>query len=186
LRPDRRSTAARETLPARFDQLRDALAGWSRRRGSADHSAAPWADNRAIAQAERLRAEHPELLARTGTPLHPISPLPKLVWFRETQPELFSGVRPWAGVKELIVRRLTGEWVIDVSCATGTGLLSLDRLWDAQALAVADVGVDELSRVVSARRRSGSRPTNSVFRRARRWSSALVTARSRPRRGVRR
>jgi hypothetical protein len=84
------------------------------------------------------------------------------------------------------VRRLTGEWVIDVSCATGTGLLSLDRLWDAQALAVADVGVDELSRVVSARRRSGSRPTNSVFRRARRWSSALVTARSRPRRGVRR
>jgi gluconokinase len=53
------------------------------------------------------------------------------------------------GIKELVVRRLTGEWVIDVSCATGTGLLSLERLeWDPLALAAAGVHQDQLSRVV--------------------------------------
>src|SRR5215217_7696492 len=32
-----------------------------------------WADTRATEQATSLRAEHPELQARTGTPLHPMS-----------------------------------------------------------------------------------------------------------------
>src|SRR4051812_8840730 len=46
-----------------------------------------WGDTRAAEQAERLRREHPELHGRTGTPLHPMSPLCKLVWFRECEPE---------------------------------------------------------------------------------------------------
>jgi gluconokinase len=108
-----------------------------------------WGDDRAAEQAERLRAEHPKLHASTGTPLHPMAPLPKLMWFRENEPELFRRVRRWVGIKELIVHRLTGEWVIDVSCASGTGLMSLDSLdWDPVALAIAGVERDQLSRVV--------------------------------------
>jgi gluconokinase len=53
------------------------------------------------------------------------------------------------GIKELIVHRLTGKWIIDVSCASGTGLMSLDTLdWDPVALAIAGVGRDQLSQVV--------------------------------------
>ena len=108
-----------------------------------------WGDDRAADQAERLRAEHPGLHASTGTPAHPMAPLPKLMWFRENEPELFGRVRRWVGIKELIVHRLTGEWVIDVSCASGTGLMSLDTLdWDPVALAIAGVERDQLSRVV--------------------------------------
>ncbi len=108
-----------------------------------------WADNRAAKQADRLKTEHPELHARTGTPLHPMAPLPKMVWFRETAPELFARARRWVGIKELIVQRLTGEWVIDVSCASGTGLMSLDTLdWDHEALTVAGVAAEQLSRIV--------------------------------------
>jgi gluconokinase len=111
-----------------------------------------WADNRAAEQADRLRKEHPELHARTGTPLHPMAPLAKLLWFRETRSELFARVRRWVGIKELIVHRLTGDWVIDVSCATGTGLLSLERLdWDPEALAIAGVRPEQLSRIVSVK-----------------------------------
>lgn len=110
-----------------------------------------WADSRASAQAERLRSERPELHARTGTPLHAMSPLCKLVWFRQEQPELFGRVHRWAGIKELVVHRLTGEWVIDASCASGTGLLALaGGGWDAEALAVAGVSPEQLSRVVPA------------------------------------
>jgi gluconokinase len=108
-----------------------------------------WGDDRAAEQAERLRAEHPKLHASTGTPLHPMAPLPKLMWFRENEPELFERVRRWVGIKELIVHRLTGKWVINVSCASGTGLMSLDTLdWDPVALAIAGVERDQLSRVV--------------------------------------
>ena len=44
-----------------------------------------WADSRAAAQARRLRdsGEWLALHRRTGTPVHPMSPLVKLLWFRE-------------------------------------------------------------------------------------------------------
>src|SRR3954447_5704537 len=38
-----------------------------------------WADMRAAEQAERLRADHPGIHGRTGTPPHPMAPLPKLM-----------------------------------------------------------------------------------------------------------
>ena len=108
-----------------------------------------WGDMRATEQAERLRAEHPELHDRTGTPLHPMSPLPKLVWFAEHEPETFAAVRRWAGIKELVVARLTDTWAVDHSVASGTGLLNLSALdWDREALAIAGIEADALSPLV--------------------------------------
>jgi gluconokinase len=111
-----------------------------------------WADDRATEQAERLRTEHPQLHSRTGTPMHPMAPLPKLVWFKENQPEVFARARRWVGIKELIVHRLTGAWVIDVSCASGTGLMALDSLdWDPEALALAGIDSAQLPPIVPAK-----------------------------------
>jgi gluconokinase len=108
-----------------------------------------WADSRAAEQAERLRTEHPDLHARTGTPAHPMAPLPKLMWFREHRPEVFRRARRWVGLKELLIHRLTGEWLIDASCASGTGLLSMAQLdWDEEALSLAGVSAEQLARIV--------------------------------------
>jgi gluconokinase len=108
-----------------------------------------WGDMRATEQAERLRAERPELHDRTGTPLHPMSPLPKLVWFAEHEPETFAAVRRWAGIKELVVARLTGTWAVDHSVASATGLLNLRELdWDDEALAIAGIDAKALSPLV--------------------------------------
>jgi gluconokinase len=113
-----------------------------------------WGDMRATAQAERLRAEHPELHDRTGTPLHPMSPLPKLVWFAEQEPETFAAARRWAGIKELVVARLTGTWAVDHSVASGTGLLSLRELeWDREALGIAGIAAEALSPLVPSTHR---------------------------------
>jgi gluconokinase len=104
-----------------------------------------WADQRAAAQAERLRAQRPQLHGQTGTPLHPMSPLVKLVWFREQEPELFGRVARWCGIKELVVHRLTGAWVTDLSVASATGLLDLQRRdWHAEALEVAGLDRGQL------------------------------------------
>jgi gluconokinase len=108
-----------------------------------------WADTRAADEAERLRAEHPELHDRTGTPLHPMAPLPKLMWIRAHEPETFAAVRRWGGLKELVLHRLAGAWAVDHSCASGTGLMDLERLdWDAEALSIAGVEPDRLGRLV--------------------------------------
>jgi gluconokinase len=110
-----------------------------------------WADSRAAAQAERLRAEHPQLHARTGTPPHPMAPLPKLMWFAEHAPDLHARVRRWVGIKELLIHRLTGEWVVDVSCASGTGLMASETGdWDEEALEVAQVRREQLCPIVAA------------------------------------
>ena len=108
-----------------------------------------WGDMRATEQAERLRREHPELHDRTGTPLHPMAPLPKLVWLAEHEPATFAAVRRWAGIKELVVERLTGTWAVDHSIASGTGLLNLGTLdWDGEALAIAGIDAGRLSPLV--------------------------------------
>src|SRR4051794_31264818 len=110
-----------------------------------------WGDTRAAAQAERLRAAPGglELHRRTGTPLHPMSPLAKLVWFREEDPEVFEAARRWAGIKEYVVAGLTGEWLVDHSIASATGLLELATLDGArEALELAGIGPDRLSALV--------------------------------------
>jgi gluconokinase len=104
-----------------------------------------WADRRAAPQAERLRRERPHLHGRTGTPLHPMSPLAKLVWFREERPDVHAAAARWCGVKELVVHRLCGDWMTDRSVASGTGLMDLATLdYDDEALEVAGVTRERL------------------------------------------
>ena len=150
-----------------------------------------WADMRATEQAERLRREHPELHDRTGTPLHPMAPLTKLVWFAENEPATFAAVRRWAGIKELVIARVTGAWAVDHSIASGTGLLNLQALdWDREALAIAGIDADRLSPLVAdhraprARRGGGgrARPRSGPARDRRR--GRRTAGEPRPRRGA--
>lgn len=106
-----------------------------------------WADNRAAEQAERVRRDmggH-EIYRRTGTPVHPMSPLTKLIWIREQEPELFRRARYWAGLKEFVLHRLTGQWVMDIGLASATGLFNLQQLdWDEEALRLTGVRREQL------------------------------------------
>jgi gluconokinase len=111
-----------------------------------------WGDTRAFEQAERLKRDHPELHGRTGTPLHPMAPLAKLCWLREEEPETFAAAARFVGVKELVLHRLTGEWAVDHSVASGTGLFHIRSLeWDAMALEIAGVAGHQLARLVPAK-----------------------------------
>jgi gluconokinase len=108
-----------------------------------------WADTRAAEQALRLQRESPQLHLRTGTPLHPMSPLTKLVWFREHEPELFARAHRWCGIKELVLLRLCDAFVTDHSVASGTGLMNLETLdYDDEALEVAGVRREQLPALV--------------------------------------
>jgi gluconokinase len=111
-----------------------------------------WADGRAGAQSEQIAAAGlaKKLQARTGTPVHPMAPLAKLAWWRETDPEFLREVPRWGGVKELVLAGLAdAPYLVDLSLASGTGLYDIHRRhWDPEALEIAGVRADQLAEVV--------------------------------------
>ncbi|MGP3608635.1 gluconokinase [Anoxybacteroides rupiense] len=110
-----------------------------------------WADNRSAAQSERLLDEMKglEIYQRTGTPVHPMSPLPKLLWMKEEQPPLFRQAHKFVSIKEYVIYRLYGQYVVDYSMASATGLFHLDTLdWDDGVLHLLGVTKQHLSRPV--------------------------------------
>ncbi|NEK58679.1 gluconokinase [Geodermatophilus sabuli] len=111
-----------------------------------------WADDRAAAWATALVADGRAgaLHARTGTPVHAMSPLVKLSWERAEDPGLVARVPRWGGVKELLVAGLCGgRHVLDRSCASATGLYDLRAgTWDDEALGIAGVRAGQLGEVL--------------------------------------
>jgi gluconokinase len=111
-----------------------------------------WADGRAAAQSERLAAAGlaKKLQARTGTPVHPMAPLSKLAWWKETDPQRLRDTPRWGGVKELVLAAIAdAPYLLDLSVASGTGLYDIHaRRWDPEALDIAGVRVDQLATVV--------------------------------------
>ena len=111
-----------------------------------------WADGRAATSAAELHHDGrgAGLHARTGTPVHPMSPLTKLHWLGAHEPDARRSTARWGGVKELLVTALCqAGHVVDLSCASATGLLNLEqRRWDDEAVDVAGVRLDQLPEVL--------------------------------------
>lgn len=120
-----------------------------------------WADNRSEAWAHKIKNElngH-EIYKRTGTPIHPMSPLTKIAWIEHEHPEIAVHVKKYIGIKEYIFQKLFGEYVVDHSLASAMGMMNLQTLdWDKEALKVAGITRDQLSKLV---------PTTQIFRNCR-------------------
>ncbi len=122
---------------------------------SADHhplsQSITWADSRSVIQTEQLKQSSIglQLYQKTGTPLHPMSPLTKLLWMRECEPELFHKAAKFISIKEYVLYQLFEQYVVDYSIASATGLFNLKSLtWDEDALKLAHIQVDRLSELV--------------------------------------
>ena len=101
-----------------------------------------WADGRAADAAADLasRPDALELQQATGTPVHPMTPLAKAVWFRLHDPATWTAARWWVGLKDYLIWWLTGTLATEVSSASGTGLLDIaTRSWSPLALGAAGI-----------------------------------------------
>jgi gluconokinase len=106
-----------------------------------------WGDIRASVWAERIKKDFDgnAIYRRTGTPIHPMSPLCKLMWLRHEKPEVFNRAARFVGIKEYVLFRLFGQWQVDYSIASATGMFNLRELaWDREALALLQVDVAQL------------------------------------------
>lgn len=110
-----------------------------------------WADGRAADQAWQLHTSGraAELHRVSGTPVHPMAPLAKLLWFRAEAPDLWARARWWAGLKDHVLWHLTGSLVTELSSASGTGLLDMAaRDWNPAALRLTGLAREQLPPVL--------------------------------------
>ena len=106
-----------------------------------------WADTRARQDALKLKEtpEGKQLYQTTGTPIHPMTPLAKLIWIRREHPELFRQIRHVADIKSYIFWRLFRKFKVDLSVASCTGLLDIHTgKWDQAALKLAGISEKQL------------------------------------------
>lgn len=99
-----------------------------------------WSDTRASSVVPA--GSYNEVYMKTGLPIHPMSPFAKLLWFQKNEPESLALCDGIGDIKSMLFAYLTGEKVIDYSCASGTGLFNIHTLsWDEEILEL--VGIDE-------------------------------------------
>jgi sugar (pentulose or hexulose) kinase len=111
-----------------------------------------WHDARGEAEAARLAADlgAERFSARTGLPVRPLFSIAKYAWLRANHPEVAAAVR-WLGVAEWVVHGLGGRQVAELSLASRTGLLDLERrAWWEEARAWAGTPPGLLAELVQA------------------------------------
>jgi len=83
-------------------------------------NAITWADLRSQSYAEALKVSEAgrRIYRQTGTPLHPMSPLSKLLWLKDKEPAIFQQAEKFISIKEYIWWRLFGKYQVDHSIAS--------------------------------------------------------------------
>ncbi len=134
-----------------------------------------WTDNRGSKQAEQLRNSEKgiEIYKKTGTPIHPMSPLVKLMWFKEHMPHVFERTYKFISIKEYVLYQWFQQYVVDYSIASATGLFSLQTLdWDEEILTFLGIERSQLSSPVST--------TYTLREMGKRWAEQLGISESTP------
>jgi gluconokinase len=111
-----------------------------------------WSDLRSREESIELRGDKQNLerLSKTGTPVHPMSPLCKLMWLRKNQPDLYDKAHKFIGIKEYVWFSFFQEFEVDQGIASATGLLETGGLnWFSPAVALAGLEAVRLSTPVS-------------------------------------
>ncbi len=110
-----------------------------------------WADSRSHAEVNELiqAIGADDLYRRTGCGLHPMYSHSKLVWLKKHMPDVFASAAGFGTIKEYILRRLTGEWAVDMSIASGTGIYdTAAKTWHQEVLAFLGIPTSRLGRLV--------------------------------------
>ncbi|MDF7637048.1 gluconokinase [Leuconostocaceae bacterium ESL0958] len=111
-----------------------------------------WADTRAVDYTEELKDSGVgmEIYKKTGTPIHPMAPLSKVLWLKHEHPDIYQKAAHYLGIKEYLFHRLFGSNKMDISIASGTGLFNIFELdWDEQALELTGLSKEQLPETVS-------------------------------------
>jgi gluconokinase len=116
-------------------------------------NAITWADTRSKKYAQQLRnsEQGKNIYRQTGTAIHAMSPLCKIIFFKNEEPELFAKAHKFISIKEYIFFRLFKKFIVDVGIASSSGMYDIyNNCWYKESLNVAGIDENKLSHVVNA------------------------------------
>ncbi len=115
-----------------------------------------WNDGRSAAQCLELELAAPALRQITGNAAMPGFTAPKLLWLREHEPQLFARIAKVLLPKAWLRWKLTGEFIEEMSDASGTLWLAVgQRCWSPVLLAACGLHEDQMPRLVEGTHPAG-------------------------------
>ena len=118
-----------------------------------------WNDQRTAAECAEIeeRVGFERLVELTGNRALTGFTAPKLLWLRRHEPDAYARVARVMLPKDYVRLRLTGEWAIDASDASGTLLLDVGRrVWSDEVLEALDLPAAWLPPVLESPARAGA------------------------------
>ena len=120
-----------------------------------------WNDQRTGAQCAEIeeRVGFERLIELTGNRALPGFTAPKLLWVREHEPEVYARIAHVLLPKDYVRLRLTGEYAMDVTDASGTLLLDVGaRRWSDEVLDALDLDRAWLPPLLESPQTAGTMP----------------------------
>jgi gluconokinase len=106
--------------------------------GNALTNLIPWVDRRSLEESRFIEDEYDchYFYRKTGCRFqHPIYHISKILWFQKNQPKLFEKVSKIVSIKEYILYKLFGEYLIDITDASTTAYFNVNTFqWDDEIL----------------------------------------------------
>lgn len=104
-----------------------------------------WADRNGGEFVPIDRSKTVSQYVRTGTPIHIMNPYFKWQYLLK----IYQPVKTIGSIKDLVMAFLTGNWMIDLACASGSGLFSLEESnWDQELLTYLGISTVQLPKIV--------------------------------------
>ena len=115
-----------------------------------------WNDGRSEAECAELEGTLPTLRTVTGNRAMPGFTAPKLLWVKKHEPEIFKRTAKVLLPKAWLRWKLCGEYIEDLSDASGTLWLDVgQRRWSEDALAACGLTLDHMPRAVEGQAVAG-------------------------------
>ena len=115
-----------------------------------------WNDTRSVEQCKALEANCPNSRELSGNIAMPGFTAPKLLWIQENEPETFARIAKVLLPKDYLRFRLTGEYVSEMSDASGTLWLNVaKRDWSEELLSATGLTRAEMPCLVEGSEASG-------------------------------
>lgn len=111
-----------------------------------------WQDKRSLPTCEKLKEKisPEEIYQRTGLRLNPYFSLPKMMWFKEHEPDLYKKTYKFLGVQDYVAFLLSGKFVTDWSQAARTLLMNIKEFkWDQTLIQASGIEEDKLPELVA-------------------------------------
>ncbi len=123
-----------------------------------------WNDTRSNIEAAKMDS-NPEFQKISGNIVFPGFTAPKVAWVKNNEPEIYSQIHKVLLPKDYVRLWLTGEYVSDMSDASGTSWLDVEkREWSSTLLDASDMSQDQMPSLVEGTDISGQLRTELVNR----------------------